>query len=75
MASILGSLSFAKLVMMSSAPAKFGRGTRYVSQDPFIHGNQRWLSHTIFTLICIRSAFFYVECNKLFNRKKCFCSP
>ena len=34
--SIPGSLSFAKLVMMSSAPAKSAGETRYVSQDPFI---------------------------------------
>ena len=61
MTSILGSLSFAKLVMMSSAPAKFCRGGggegRYLSQEPFIHGNQHWLPHTILTPICIRSEF------------------
>ena len=50
-----GSLSFAKLVMMSSAPAKSAGDARYASQDPFI---QSTLSHTISTLICIRSAFF-----------------
>ena len=55
---IPGSLSFAKLVMMSSAPAKSVGDARYASQGPFIHGNQRWLSHTISTPICIRSAFF-----------------
>ena len=49
------SLSFAKLVMMSSAPAKSARDARYASQDPFIH---RTLSHIISTPICIRSAFF-----------------
>ena len=36
MISIPGSLSFAKLVMMSSAPAKFAGNARYASQDPFI---------------------------------------
>ena len=30
------SLSFAKLVMMSSAPAKSAGDARYVSKDPFI---------------------------------------
>ena len=39
----LGSLSFAKLVMISSAPAKSAGGAIYMSQDPFIHGNQGWL--------------------------------
>ena len=32
-----GSLSFAKLVMMSSALAKSAGDARYASQDPFIH--------------------------------------
>ena len=36
MISILGSLSFAKLVMMSSATAKSAGDARYASQDPFI---------------------------------------
>ena len=31
-----GSLSFAKLVMMSSTPAKSAGDARYASQDPFI---------------------------------------
>ena len=51
---IPGSLSFAKLVMMSSAPAKSAGDARYMSQDPFIQST----SHTISTPICIRSAFF-----------------
>ena len=42
MISIPGSLSFVKLVMMSSIPAKSvgggGGWCRYTSQDPFIHG-------------------------------------
>ena len=33
---ISGSLSFAKLVMMSSAPTKSARDARYMSEDPFI---------------------------------------
>ena len=37
MISIPGSLSFVKLVMMSSAPAKFAGVARYTSQDPFLH--------------------------------------
>ena len=36
MISILGSLSFFKLVMMSSSPAKSVGDARYISQDPFI---------------------------------------
>ena len=50
-----GSLSFAKLVTMSSAPAKSAGDARYACQDPFI---QSTMSHTISTPICIRSAFF-----------------
>ena len=50
-----GSLSFAKLAMMSCAPANSAGDARYASQDPFI---QSTLSHTISTPICIRSAFF-----------------
>ena len=37
MNSIPGSLSLAKLVMMSSAPAKSAGDARYASQDLFIH--------------------------------------
>ena len=55
MISIPGSLSFAKLAMMPSAPAKYAGDAIYASQDPFI---QSALSHTISTQICIRSAFF-----------------
>ena len=36
MISFPGSLSFAKLVMMPSAPAKSAGDTRYAFQDPFI---------------------------------------
>ena len=55
MISTPGSLSFAKLVVMSSAPAKSSGDPRYASQDPII---QSTLSHTISTPICIRSEFF-----------------
>ena len=41
-----GSLSFAKLVMMSSAPAKCAGDARYASHDAFI---QSTLSDTIST--------------------------
>ena len=41
MISIPGSLSFAKLLVMSSAPAESTGDARYAPQDPFIHGNQR----------------------------------
>ena len=63
MISISGSLSFAKLVMMSSAPAKSAGDARYASQDPFI---QPTFSHTISTPICIRRRVrsFYIERNK-----------
>ena len=47
MISIPGSLSFAKLVMMSSAPAKSAGDARYASQDPFIHSLIDRLSQTI----------------------------
>ena len=49
-----GSLSFAKPVVMLSAPAKSAGIARYTSHDPFI---QSMLSHTISTPICIRSVF------------------
>ena len=39
-------LSFAKLVMTSSAPAKSAGDARYASQDPFIQFLIDWLSHT-----------------------------
>ena len=58
MISIPGSLSFAKLVMMSSAPEKSAGDARYASQDPFIQ-----LIHL--TPSCIRSAFFLHGMQKL----------
>ena len=64
MISIPGSLSFAKLVMMSSAHVKSICGdARYASQDPFI---QSTLSLTISTPICIRSAFFLHQIAPMF---------
>ena len=69
MISILGSLSFAKLVVMSSAPAK---SAGMPDARPKIRlFNQRCRSHTILTPICIRSAFFLRERNKrLLNYKR-----
>ena len=57
-----GSLSFAKLVMMSSAPAKSAGDAIYASQDPSI---QSTFSNTISTPICIRSAFYLRRIMKL----------
>ena len=48
-----GSLSFAKLVMMSSTAAKSAGDARYASQDLFI---QSTLSHKISPPNCIRSS-------------------
>ena len=44
-----GFLSFAKLVMMSSAPGESAGDDRYASQDPFIQSTfiQSTLAHTI----------------------------
>ena len=53
-----GSLLFAKLVMVSSAPAKSAEDARYTSQDPFIHLLIDRLSHAISTPNTIKSAFF-----------------
>ena len=58
MISIPGSLSFAKLMMMSSAPAKSAEDAGYTSQDPF---TQSTLSDTISTSICFRSAFQFLR--------------
>ena len=55
MISMPGSLSFAKLMIISSAPANSVGGARCASQDPFF---QSTLSHTISTPVCIRSALF-----------------
>ena len=52
MISIPGFLSFAKLVMMSSAPANSAGDVRYASQDPFIRSRLQ-------TQLGVRS--FYVE--------------
>ena len=57
------SVSFAKLVMMSSAPAKSAGDSRYASQDPFIHGNQHYsIQSRLQSVIGVSS--FYVERNK-----------
>ena len=64
MISIPGSLSFTKLMMMSSTPAKSAGGARYAFQDPFIcrlplsPGQSRLQS-----VFGVRS--FYVECKKM----------
>ena len=68
MISIPGSLSFAKLVMMSFAPAK---SAGMPDTGPKIRSfRQSTLSHTISTPIFIRSTFFYVERNKLISALK-----
>ena len=60
MISIPGSLFFANSVMMSSAPAKSARDARYVSQDPFILGNQCCpIQSRLQSLLRVR--LFYVE--------------
>ena len=60
MISFAGALSFAKLMMMSSAPTKKSAGAaRYAYQDPLIRSfRQLPLCHSISTPICIRGAFF-----------------
>ena len=70
MISITGSLSFAKLLMMSFATPKSGGGgggdARYASQFPFIHLLINQLSHKISTpkamLLGVHS--FYIKRNK-----------
>ena len=55
-----GSLSFAKLVMMSSAPVKSAGDARYASQDPFILGNQRCpIQSRLQSVLGVRS--YYIE--------------
>ena len=59
MISIPGSLSFAKLVMMSSTPAKSAGDASYSVRVPrSIHSLTDHLSHTISTPIRISTAFF-----------------
>ena len=58
---IPGSLSFAKLVMMSSAPAKSAGDARYVSQDPFIAPDDLNSKSNL----GVHS--FYVKCNQRTN--------
>ena len=62
MISIPGSLSFAKLVMMSSVPAKSAGDARYAFQDSFIHSLIDCPIQSRFqTQLGVRS--FYVERN------------
>ena len=63
MISIPGSLSFSKLVMMSSAPAKSAGGSRYATQDPFIHSNQHCPIQSRLQSV-LGACSFYIECNK-----------
>ena len=58
--SIPGSFSFAKLVMMPSAPAKSAGDARYVSQDPFIRCP---IQSRLQSVLGVRS--FYDEHNKV----------
>ena len=69
MISIPGSLYFAKLVMMSSAPAKKSAGdARYASQDPFIHSLIDCpIQSRLQSVLGVRSS--YVERNKHDNRE------
>ena len=53
-----GSLSFAKLVMMSSAPVRSVGDATYISQDPLI---QSTFSHRISTQSVLGVRSFYVE--------------
>ena len=63
MISIQGSLSFAKLVMMSFAPTKSAGDARYGPQDPFIHScNQHCpIQSRLQSILGVRS--FFVELN------------
>ena len=71
MISIPGSLSFAKVVMMSSATAKSAGDARYAPHDPFV---QSTLSHTILTSICIRSAFLLRQTQLMYERPSELCT-
>ena len=62
MISIPGSLSFAKLVMMSSTPAKSVGAARCASQDPFIQCCP--IQSRLQSVLGVRSC--YVEHNKIF---------
>ena len=62
MISIPGSLSFAKLVMMSSAPAKSAGDARYMSQDPFIHRSQHTLVPEVFLNFSPRERAVNIDC-------------
>ena len=61
------SLSFSKLVMMSSDPAKSAGDARYASQDPFIHFP---IQSRLQSVLRVRP--FYVErnlCNPLVRKR------
>ena len=62
---IQGSLSFAKLVIMSSAPAKSVGDARYTSQDPFIHYP---IQSRLQSVLGVRS--FYIKCNDIQSSHK-----
>ena len=47
---IPGSLSFAKLVMKSSAPVNSAGDARYAAQDPFIHSNNNNNNNQLYLL-------------------------
>ena len=63
---IPGSLSFAKLVMVSSTPAKSAGDDRYASQDPFIHGFIQCcpIQSRLQSVLGVHSStFFFIECD------------
>ena len=62
---IRSSLFFAKLVMMSSAPAKSAGDARYTSQDPFIHYPIQSRSQSVLGV-----GSFYVKCNHIQSSHK-----
>ena len=73
---IPGSLSFAKLVMMSSAPAKSAGDAICMSQDPFIHAmNQRCpIQSQLHSVLGV--SYYYIKCsNKTINCRNEFFSP
>ena len=59
-----GPLSFAKLVMMSSARAKSAGDARYASQDPFIQSERYPIQSRLQSVLEVRS--FFIARNELF---------
>ena len=58
----LGSLSFTKLVVMSSAPPKSAADAIYASQDSFIQGNQHCpIQYRLQSVLGVRSFYMCVE--------------